>query len=238
MKTLAATTISLYVVSLYDVSLYEVSLYDVSLYDVSLYDHDVSDSSSHFQIQDTRHHLFDCVSLDVAWREESLTTGGALEQRRERERGGNVSRSATRLFSRRRVHAARLTLPPPGWCFMLSVEPTFDLTCFRSGMGAPAAARGAGGRLLSEPGDLGVERTTATFFTLLASAAALADSAWLAGDFGLLWPLPSGGGVRGFKQVTSFIYKDEEREESLTRDRITGSALWSYLTSSMILKPD
>ena len=59
---------------------------------------------------------------------------------------------------------AKLTLPPPGWCFMLSVEPIFDLMFFRSGMGA-AAARGAGGRFLREPGDLGVERTTATFFT-------------------------------------------------------------------------
>lgn len=71
---------------------------------------------------------------------------------------------------------------------MLSVEPILDLTPFRSGMGA-AAARGAGGRPFSEPGDLGVERTTATFFTLLASAAAFA---WLAGDFGvpgLLCPL-------------------------------------------------
>lgn len=76
---------------------------------------------------------------------------------------------------------------------MLSVEPILDLTCFRSGMGA-AAARGAGERVFSEPGDLGVERTTATFFTLLASAAAFADSAWLAGDFGvpgLLCPLLS-----------------------------------------------
>lgn len=76
---------------------------------------------------------------------------------------------------------------------MFSVEPILERTCFRSGMGA-AAARGAGGRLFSEPGDLGEERTTATFFTLLASAAALAASAWLAGDLGvpgLLCPLPS-----------------------------------------------
>lgn len=74
---------------------------------------------------------------------------------------------------------------------MFSVEPILDLTFFRSGMGA-AAASGAGGRLFSEPGDLGVERTTATFFTLLASAAALAARAWLVGDFGvpgLLCPL-------------------------------------------------
>lgn len=72
---------------------------------------------------------------------------------------------------------------------MLSVEPILDLTFFRSGMGAAAAARGAGERVFSEPGDLGVERTTATFFTLLASEA---DTAWLAGDLGvpgLLCPL-------------------------------------------------
>lgn len=82
------------------------------------------------------------------------------------------------------------TFPPPGWCFRLSVEPILDLTCFRSGIGA-AAARG-GVRLFIDPGDLGVERTTATFFTLLASAAAFAESAWLEGDFGvpgLLCPL-------------------------------------------------
>lgn len=74
---------------------------------------------------------------------------------------------------------------------MLSVEPILDLTFFRSGIGA-AAVRGAGERLLSEPGDLGVERTTATFFTLLASAADFPEAAWLAGDFGvpgLLCPL-------------------------------------------------
>ena len=64
---------------------------------------------------------------------------------------------------------------------MFSVEPILDLTLFRSGIGA-AAAKGAGERLFSEPGDFGVERTTAIFFTLLASAAA---SAWLAGDLGL-----------------------------------------------------
>lgn len=73
---------------------------------------------------------------------------------------------------------------------MFSVEPILDLTFFRSGMGAAAAAaRGAGERVFSEPGDLGVERTTATFFTLLASEA---DTAWLAGDLGvpgLLCPL-------------------------------------------------
>lgn len=71
---------------------------------------------------------------------------------------------------------------------MFSVEPTFDLTFFRSGSGA-AAASGAGERLFSDPGDFGLERTTATFFTLLASAA---DSAWLPGDLGvpgLLCPL-------------------------------------------------
>lgn len=83
---------------------------------------------------------------------------------------------------------SELTFPPPGWCLMFSVEPILDLTFFRSGIGA-AAAKGAGGRLFSEPGDLGVERTTATFFTLLASAA---ESAWLEGDLGvpgLLCPL-------------------------------------------------
>lgn len=83
------------------------------------------------------------------------------------------------------------TFPPPGWCFMFSVDPILDLTFFRSGMGAAAAASGTGERVFSEPGDLGFERTTATFFTLLASAAAFA---WLAGDFGVpgllcpLWP--------------------------------------------------
>lgn len=73
---------------------------------------------------------------------------------------------------------------------MLSVEPILDLTPFRSGIGA-AAARGAR-EFFSEPGDLGEERTTATFFTLLTSAAAFAESAWLEGDFGvpgLLCPL-------------------------------------------------
>lgn len=80
-----------------------------------------------------------------------------------------------------------VTFPPPGWCFMFSVEPILDLTFFRSGMGA--AASGAR-EVLSEPGDLGEERTTATFLTLLTSA--LAESAWLEGDFGvpgLLCPL-------------------------------------------------
>lgn len=69
----------------------------------------------------------------------------------------------------------------------MSVEPILDRTFFRSGIGA-AAARG-GVRVFSEPGDLGVDRTTATFFTLLASAA---DRAWLEGDLGvpgLLCPL-------------------------------------------------
>ena len=73
----------------------------------------------------------------------------------------------------------------------MSVEPTLDLMFFRSGIGA-AAARGAGGRVFSEPGDLGVERTTATFFTLLASATDLAEGALPDGDLGppgLLCPL-------------------------------------------------
>lgn len=81
---------------------------------------------------------------------------------------------------------------------MFSVEPILDLTFFRSGSGA-AAARGAGGRLFSEPGDLGVERTTATFFTLLASAPDFAEFDWLPGDLGvpgLLCPLLASRGSR------------------------------------------
>lgn len=73
---------------------------------------------------------------------------------------------------------------------MLSVDPIFDLTFLRSGMGA-AAASGARG-LFREPGDLGEERTTATFFTLLTSAAAFPEGVWLEGDLGvpgLLCPL-------------------------------------------------
>lgn len=66
---------------------------------------------------------------------------------------------------------------------MLSVEPILDLTFFRSGMGA-AAASGAR-EPLSEPGDLGEERTTATFFTLLISALDEGDL----GVPGLLSPL-------------------------------------------------
>lgn len=57
-----------------------------------------------------------------------------------------------------------------------------DLTPFRSGMGA--AASGAR-ELLREPGDLGEERTTATFFTLLISALDEGDL----GVPGLLSPL-------------------------------------------------
>lgn len=76
---------------------------------------------------------------------------------------------------------------------MLSVDPIFDLTLFRSGMVAAAAAAASGGRgLFREPGDLGEERTTATFFTLLTSAAAFPEGVWLEGDLGvpgLLWPL-------------------------------------------------
>lgn len=56
------------------------------------------------------------------------------------------------------------TLPPPGWCFRLSVEPILDLTFFRSGMGAAAG----GTRVLAEAGDLGGVRTTATFLGSLA----------------------------------------------------------------------
>lgn len=71
---------------------------------------------------------------------------------------------------------------------MLSVDPILDLMFFRSGMGA-AAASGARG-LFREPGDLGEERTTATFFTLLTSA--FPEVVWLEGDLGvpgLLCPL-------------------------------------------------
>lgn len=53
-----------------------------------------------------------------------------------------------------------LTLPPPGWCLMFSVEPIFDLTFFRSGMGATGAMG-----VRRDPGDFGGVRTTATFFT-------------------------------------------------------------------------
>lgn len=91
---------------------------------------------------------------------------------------------------------------------MFSVEPILDLTFFRSGMGA-AAARGAGGRPFSEPGDLGVERTTATFFTLLASAATFTDCAWLEGDLGVpgllcpLWAPEATGEATGQRFETS-----------------------------------
>lgn len=77
----------------------------------------------------------------------------------------------------------------------MSVEPILDLTFFRSGMGA--AASGAR-ELLSEPGDLGEERTTATFLTLLISALDEGDL----GVPGLLSPLWAsvgrGGRVRRF----------------------------------------
>lgn len=75
---------------------------------------------------------------------------------------------------------------------MFSVDPIFDLMFFRSGMGA-AAASGARG-FFREPGDLGEERTTATFFTLLTSAPAFPVGVWLEGDLGvpgLLCPLCS-----------------------------------------------
>ena len=61
------------------------------------------------------------------------------------------------LASQKTSHT--LTLPPPGWCFRFSVEPIFDLTFFRSGMGTGAVCR----RLLLADGDLGGVRTTATF---------------------------------------------------------------------------
>lgn len=86
-----------------------------------------------------------------------------------------------------------ITRPPPGWCLMFSVEPTLERTFFRSGRGA-AAARGVGERFFNEPGDLGVERMTATFFISFAIGV-LPPRDLLAGDLGvpgLLWPLASG----------------------------------------------
>lgn len=78
---------------------------------------------------------------------------------------------------------------------MLSVEPILDLTFFRSGMGG-AAASGAR-ELFIDPGDLGEERTTATFLTLLISALDWGDL----GVPGLLSPLwvsvGQGGGSQG-----------------------------------------
>lgn len=73
------------------------------------------------------------------------------------------------------------------------MEPTFERTLFRSGRGA-AAAKGAGERFFMEPGDFGVERMTATFFTSF-PAGVLPPRDLLAGDLGvpgLLWPLASG----------------------------------------------
>lgn len=75
---------------------------------------------------------------------------------------------------------------------MLSVEPTLERTFFRSGRGA--AVKGAGERFFREPGDLGVERITATFFISF-PAGVLPPRDLLAGDLGvpgLLWPLASG----------------------------------------------
>lgn len=78
----------------------------------------------------------------------------------------------------------------------MAVEPILDLTPLRSGRGAPAGVRGAGGRPLSEPGDLGVERITATFLiSLPVDAGDLVPSDLLAGDLGvpgLVCPLASG----------------------------------------------
>lgn len=59
-----------------------------------------------------------------------------------------------------------VTLPPPGVCFRFSVDPTFDFTLLRLGMGW----EGKGGvRPREEPGDLGGVRTTATCPTSLTS---------------------------------------------------------------------
>lgn len=79
------------------------------------------------------------------------------------------------------------------------MEPILDLTFFRSGMGMGAAASGAR-EPLSEPGDLGEDRTTATFLTLLISALDEGDL----GVPGLLSPLWAsagrGGGSEGSQQ--------------------------------------
>lgn len=67
------------------------------------------------------------------------------------------------------------------------MDPILDLTFFRSGKGATGVM---GVRDLSEPGDLGGVRTTATFFTCCPGVLQR-----LAGDFGvagLLQPLRSG----------------------------------------------
>lgn len=75
---------------------------------------------------------------------------------------------------------------------MLPVEPILERTLFRSGRGV--ALKEAGGRFFREPGDLGVERITATFFMSFPTWV-LAVRDLLAGDLGvpgLLWPLASG----------------------------------------------
>ena len=77
---------------------------------------------------------------------------------------------------------------------MFSVEPIFERTFFRSGMGVAAATSGAGERFFIEPGDLGVERITATFFMSF-PAGGFPPRALLEGDLGvpgLLCPLASG----------------------------------------------
>lgn len=95
---------------------------------------------------------------------------------------------------------------------MFSVDPILDLTPFRSGKGVAAVARG--GRFFREPGDLGVERTTATFLTLFTSTKDFPVSAWPEGDLGvpgLLCPLEAsyGGwesnGLHIFPLKKSFI---------------------------------
>ena len=112
-------------------------------------------------------------------------------RKKERKREGKLSKRDRETERERKV----FTCPPPGWCLRLAVEPILDLTPLRSGSGA-AAARGAGERFLSEPGDLGVERITATFLiSLPVEAGDLVPRALLAGDLGspgLECPLTSG----------------------------------------------
>ena len=97
------------------------------------------------------------------------------EREGERERGRERSFNKTetgrkqevgnrKKAGNRKQEVSSPTRPPPGWYLMFSVEPILDLTFFRSGMGG-AGVRGAAGRPLMDPGDLGGVRTTATFLT-------------------------------------------------------------------------